>query len=108
VSGRAEGQAAQGTHRQDQPRRSVDRVFERRRRGALGGRALAERKVGVRADNSIERRIGLRRGVEETIVGTLMFFGEPAEKVRGSKPVHAAEGYYDEPSAPPIHQPQDW
>jgi aminobenzoyl-glutamate utilization protein B len=27
--------------------------------------------------------------------GTLRFFGEPAEKVRGSKPIHAACGYYD-------------
>jgi len=27
--------------------------------------------------------------------GTLVFFGEPAEKVCGSKPVHAAHGYYD-------------
>ena len=26
---------------------------------------------------------------------TLVFFGEPAEKVVGSKPVHAAKGYYD-------------
>jgi aminobenzoyl-glutamate utilization protein B len=29
------------------------------------------------------------------IRGTLRFFGEPAEKVRGSKPIHAACGYYD-------------
>jgi len=29
------------------------------------------------------------------IPGTLVFFGEPAEKVCGSKPVHAAKGYYD-------------
>jgi aminobenzoyl-glutamate utilization protein B len=27
--------------------------------------------------------------------GTIKFFGEPAEKVCGSKPVHAAHGYYD-------------
>jgi aminobenzoyl-glutamate utilization protein B len=27
--------------------------------------------------------------------GTLCFFGEPAEKVCGSKPIHAAKGYYD-------------
>lgn len=27
--------------------------------------------------------------------GTVSFFGEPAEKVRGSKPIHAARGYYD-------------
>lgn len=30
------------------------------------------------------------------IQGTLKFFGEPAEKVRGSKPIHAARGYYDD------------
>jgi aminobenzoyl-glutamate utilization protein B len=32
---------------------------------------------------------------EHGIGGTLRFFGEPAEKVRGSKPIHAARGYYD-------------
>ncbi|MCO6049826.1 amidohydrolase [Mesorhizobium sp. RP14(2022)] len=29
------------------------------------------------------------------IAGTLRFTGEPAEKVRGSKSIHAAKGYYD-------------
>jgi aminobenzoyl-glutamate utilization protein B len=29
------------------------------------------------------------------IMGTIRFMGEPAEKVRGSKPIHAAAGYYD-------------
>lgn len=29
------------------------------------------------------------------IGGTLKFFGEPAEKMCGSKPVHAAKGYFD-------------
>ncbi len=29
------------------------------------------------------------------IKGTIRFFGEPAEKLRLSKPVHAAKGYYD-------------
>ncbi|TRO50663.1 amidohydrolase, partial [Candidatus Bathyarchaeota archaeon] len=28
--------------------------------------------------------------------GSLKFFGEPAEKVCGSKPVHAAKGYFDD------------
>ena len=32
----------------------------------------------------------------ENIQGTLKYFGEPAEKVRGSKPIHAAAGYYDD------------
>ena len=31
----------------------------------------------------------------EGIKGGLQFTGEPAEKVRGSKPIHAAKGYYD-------------
>ncbi len=30
------------------------------------------------------------------IKGRLKFFGEPAEKCRGSKPIHAAKGYYDD------------
>src|SRR3990170_4164999 len=33
------------------------------------------------------------------IPGTLKFFGEPAEKVCGSKPVHAAKGYFDDADA---------
>jgi len=32
----------------------------------------------------------------ENIQGTLKYMGEPAEKVRGSKPIHAALGYYDD------------
>lgn len=31
----------------------------------------------------------------EGVTDTLVFFGEPAEKVCGSKPIHAARGYYD-------------
>ena len=33
---------------------------------------------------------------KHNIKGTLKFFGEPAEKLRGSKPIHAAKGYYDD------------
>ena len=33
------------------------------------------------------------------IQGNLRFMGEPAEKTRGSKPIHAAQGYYDDLSA---------
>lgn len=32
---------------------------------------------------------------EHGLGGSLRFMGEPAEKVRGSKPIHAARGYYD-------------
>jgi len=50
---------------------------------ALGVAAL----TGVLAAKAAMQQHGLR--------GTLRFFGEPAEKVCGSKPVHAAKGYYD-------------
>lgn len=33
---------------------------------------------------------------KHNIKGKLKFFGEPAEKLRGSKPIHAAKGYYDD------------
>lgn len=46
--------------------------------GALGG--LLATKAAMRAHG---------------IPGGLRFTGEPAEKVRGSKPIHAAKGYYD-------------
>jgi aminobenzoyl-glutamate utilization protein B len=50
---------------------------------ALGVAALA----GVLAAKAAMERHGQP--------GTLRFFGEPAEKVCGSKPAHAAKGYYD-------------
>ncbi len=50
---------------------------------ALGVAAL----TGTVAAKAAMERHGLK--------GTLRFFGEPAEKVCGSKPVHAAKGYYD-------------
>ncbi len=50
---------------------------------ALGTTALA----GVLAAKATMEKFGLK--------GTLKFFGEPAEKVCGSKPVHAAKGYFD-------------
>lgn len=49
----------------------------------LGTAAL----VGVLATKAAMERYG--------IAGTLTIFGEPAEKVCGSKPVHAAKGYFD-------------
>lgn len=39
------------------------------------------------------------------IGGTLVFFGEPAEKMCGSKPVHAAKGYYDGCDAFVVYHP---
>ena len=40
------------------------------------------------------------------ISGTLKFFGEPAEKVCGSKPVHAAKGYFDNCDAFVVYHPR--
>jgi len=37
--------------------------------------------------------------------GTLRFYGEPAEKVCGSKPVHAAKGYFDDHDASISYHP---
>lgn len=42
---------------------------------------------GLIATRAAMERFGIRGG--------LRFTGEPAEKVRGSKPIHAAKGYYD-------------
>jgi aminobenzoyl-glutamate utilization protein B len=50
---------------------------------ALGTTALA----GVLAAKAAMEKFAIK--------GTLKFFGEPAEKVCGSKPVHAAKGYFD-------------
>ncbi len=50
---------------------------------ALGTTALA----GVLATKAAMEKLGIE--------GTLAMFGEPAEKVCGSKPVHAAKGYFD-------------
>jgi aminobenzoyl-glutamate utilization protein B len=51
---------------------------------ALGIASLA----GFLAAKEAMTRHGIR--------GRLKFMGEPAEKVRGSKPLHAARGYYDD------------
>ncbi|EPX85583.1 hypothetical protein [Salipiger mucosus] len=50
---------------------------------ALGIGSLA----GLLATKAAMQTLGIR--------GRLRFTGEPAEKVRGSKPIHAAKGYYD-------------
>jgi aminobenzoyl-glutamate utilization protein B len=51
---------------------------------ALGISALG----GALAAKAAMTTLGIR--------GTLKIFGEPAEKLRASKPVHAAKGYYDD------------
>jgi aminobenzoyl-glutamate utilization protein B len=61
---------------------------------ALGVTALA----GLLATKATMQKYG--------IPGTLRFFGEPAEKVCGSKPVHAAKGYFDNCDAFVIYHPK--
>ncbi|QCI67645.1 amidohydrolase [Phreatobacter stygius] len=39
------------------------------------------------------------------VAATLKLFGEPAEKVCGSKPIHAAKGYYDDLDAAVVWHP---
>ncbi|MCK6453470.1 MAG: amidohydrolase [Alphaproteobacteria bacterium] len=46
---------------------------------------------GFLAAKSVMERLGIK--------GRLKFMGEPAEKTRGSKPIHAARGYYDDMDA---------
>ena len=50
--------------------------------------------------------ISAKRAMEEHgLKGTLKFFGEPAEKVCGSKAVHAAKGYFDDFDAATLYHP---
>jgi aminobenzoyl-glutamate utilization protein B len=70
----------------EQPRRGVHRwaAGHTDPHSALGVGALG----GALAAKAAMEKHGLK--------GTLLFFGEPAEKVCGSKPIHAAHGYYDD------------
>lgn len=63
---------------------------------ALGVAAL----TGILAAKAAMQRHGLP--------GTLRLFGEPAEKVCGSKPVHAAKGYYDGADAYVAYHPSPY
>lgn len=89
VMGYAEYDAVPGNCQVAAPYRAPRRGLSRFAGGhtdphsALGMGSL----VGVLAARSAMIRHG--------ITGTLRFMGEPAEKVRGSKPLHAAAGYYD-------------
>jgi len=50
--------------------------------------------------------LSAKRAMEEHgLKGTLKLLGEPAEKVCGSKPVHAAKGYYDDFDASILYHP---
>ena len=60
---------------------------------SLGVAAL----MGILAAKAVMEREGLP--------GTLKLYGEPAEKVCGSKPAHAAKGYYDDLDAAVVYHP---
>ncbi|MDQ0314131.1 amidohydrolase [Amorphus orientalis] len=58
-----------------------------------GGHTDPHSGLGIAALGGL---IATKRAMERHgIAGGLQFTGEPAEKVRGSKPIHAAKGYYD-------------
>lgn len=60
---------------------------------AAGGHTDPHSGLGVAALGAL---LALKRTMTvHAIPGRLRFTGEPAEKVRGSKPIHAAAGYYD-------------
>lgn len=55
---------------------------------------------------SLAAMLGARAAMQKHgIAGTLKLFGEPAEKVCGSKPIHAAKGYYDDLDAAVVWHP---
>ena len=72
-------------------------IVERPRDGLTvhaGGHTDPHSALGISSlGGFLAARDAMRR---HDIGGTLKFFGEPAEKVRGSKPIHAAAGYYDD------------
>ena len=50
--------------------------------------------------------LGAKAAMEShSLPGTLRISGEPAEKICGSKPVHAAKGYYDDLAAAVVYHP---
>jgi len=89
LGGYAEYDAVPGNSQQIAPRRAPREGLHPWAAGhtdphsQLGTTSLA----GMLAAKAVMQRHGLP--------GMLRFFGEPAEKVCGSKPVHAAKGYYD-------------
>ena len=60
---------------------------------AAGGHTDPHSGLGIAA---LGGALALKHAMEtHGIPGGIRFMGEPAEKVRGSKPIHAARGYYD-------------
>ncbi|MGH1355309.1 MAG: amidohydrolase [Thalassovita sp.] len=70
---------------EEKPREGLSRT--------AGGHTDPHSGLGVGA---LGGALALKRAMEtHNIPGGIRFTGEPAEKVRGSKPIHAAKGYYD-------------
>jgi aminobenzoyl-glutamate utilization protein B len=90
IAGYAEYDAIPGTSQAPVPRRQPRPGISRYAAGhtdphsALGIGSFA----GFLAAKHVMQQCGIK--------GRLRFFGEPAEKMCGSKPVHAAKGYYDD------------
>ena len=83
------------------PGNSQDRVpYEKPRDGVsrwAAGHTDPHSALGIGALAGI---LAAKRAMEaHRIKGTLKLMGEPAEKMCGSKPVHAAKGYYDDMDA---------
>jgi aminobenzoyl-glutamate utilization protein B len=71
---------------------------------AAAGHTDPHSALGVAALAGI---LGAREAMRRhNLPGTLRLFGEPAEKVCGSKPVHAAKGYYDGADAFVVFHPR--
>jgi aminobenzoyl-glutamate utilization protein B len=75
----------------------ISDVYRAPRRGLsrfAGGHTDPHSAVGIGALSGL---LAAKAAMEKLgISGSLRFMGEPAEKVRGSKPIHAACGYYDD------------
>jgi len=83
------------------PGNCQDRVPYRKPRGgvhrAAAGHTDPHSALGMAAFGGV---LAAKAAMEKHgIKGRLKFMGEPAEKVCGSKPVHAAKGYYDDMDA---------
>lgn len=89
------------------PANSQQRVPERAPREGLhpyaAGHTDPHSVLGV---GSLGGALAAKAAMEEFgIDGRIRFYGEPAEKVCGSKPIHAAKGYFDDHDATVCYHP---
>jgi aminobenzoyl-glutamate utilization protein B len=93
IGGYAEYDAVPGTSQAAVPRREPREGVS----SHAAGHTDPHSALGI---GSLTGFLAAKRAMEQHgIKGRLKFFGEPAEKMCGSKPVHAAKGYYGNPSA---------